>query len=135
QEAAQPEAKRPRPAYRVFNSPPASPLRPALEDEEPLAPPIAPLRAAAPQPAPVAQPVPQPQPAPPQELRKPPTALEEDDVFELQNPILEPVESTPQIPSSYRPEEKRSTGRNANTDSDLDIPTFIRKRSKRFAEE
>ncbi len=57
-----------------------------------------------------------------------------EDVFELKDPILEPVETKPQIPVSYRPEEKRSN-RAGQIDSDLDIPTFIRRRSSRFPEE
>jgi hypothetical protein len=56
-------------------------------------------------------------------------ADKDDAVFELHDPIMEPIETTPRIPSSYRPEEKRGNGRNG-LDSDLDIPTFIRRRSK-----
>jgi len=59
---------------------------------------------------------------------------ESEDVFELKDPILEPVETKPQIPVSYRPEEKRSN-RAGQIESDLDIPTFIRRRSSRFPEE
>ena len=59
----------------------------------------------------------------------------EEDIFELEDPILEPVETTPQVPVSYRPEEKRSAGRTGGAESDLDIPTFIRRRSTRFPED
>jgi cell division protein FtsZ len=59
----------------------------------------------------------------------------EDDVYELQDPILEPIETAPQIPSSYRPEEKPGGLRQKSVDSDLDIPTFIRRRSTQFPEE
>jgi cell division protein FtsZ len=65
---------------------------------------------------------------------EPEEAKEAEDVFELKDPILEPVETKPQIPVSYRPEEKRP-GRGGQIDSDLDIPTFIRRRSSRFPEE
>ena len=57
------------------------------------------------------------------------------DVYELKDPVLEPVETTPQIPVSYRPDEKRAAGRSGQIDSDLDIPTFIRRRSHRFPED
>ena len=62
------------------------------------------------------------------------TQEKEESVFELNDPILEPIETAPQIPSSYRPEEKRGNGR-GGLDSDLDIPTFIRRRSKTLADE
>ena len=66
----------------------------------------------------------------------PPVALEQEEpVFELDDPVLEPLETTPQIPPSYRPEEKRGGNRNGGVVSDLDIPTFIRRRSQRFSEE
>ena len=65
---------------------------------------------------------------------EPEESSDSEDVFELKDPILEPVETKPQIPVSYRPEEKRS-GRSGQIDSDLDIPTFIRRRSSRFPEE
>lgn len=57
------------------------------------------------------------------------------EVYELKDPVLEPVETTPQIPISYRPDEKRAGGRSGQMDSDLDIPTFIRRRSQRFPED
>ncbi|NIR97066.1 MAG: hypothetical protein GWO39_03005, partial [Gammaproteobacteria bacterium] len=60
---------------------------------------------------------------------------ESEDVYELKDPILEPVETKPQIPISYRPEEKRAGTRNGQVESDLDIPTFIRRRSTRFADD
>lgn len=59
--------------------------------------------------------------------------ITEEEVFELENPIIEPVETAPQTPESYRPE-----GRGAKPNSvraDLDIPAFIRKRSARFTDE
>ncbi|MCH7477153.1 MAG: cell division protein FtsZ [SAR324 cluster bacterium] len=59
----------------------------------------------------------------------------EEEIFELEDPIMEPVETTPQIPSSYRPDEKPGGGRSGRLDNDLDIPTFIRRRSTRLAEE
>ena len=59
----------------------------------------------------------------------------EEEIFELEDPIMEPVETTPQIPSSYRPDEKPSGVRSGRLDTDLDIPTFIRRRSTRLAEE
>jgi cell division protein FtsZ len=126
-EAPVAEPKRPRSSYKVFSSASVTPARPAApeEDEDTQA-----IAAALRTPEPAPQPVAVVPPAP-----KPTFDRKEDDVFELENPILEPVESTPQIPSSYRPEEKRSGGRNADPDADLDIPTFIRKRSKRFADE
>jgi cell division protein FtsZ len=58
-----------------------------------------------------------------------------EDVYELKDPILEPVETKPQIPVSYRPEEKRGAVRNGQVDTDLDIPAFIRNRSARFRED
>ncbi|MBI3993638.1 MAG: cell division protein FtsZ [Candidatus Lambdaproteobacteria bacterium] len=61
--------------------------------------------------------------------------LNEENVFELDNPILEQVETEPQIPQSYRPVEKPATAREGGIRSDLDIPPFIRKRSQRFADE
>jgi len=61
--------------------------------------------------------------------------MPEEEVFELENPIMEPVETAPQMPLSYRPEEKRQGSRSSGAESDLDIPTFIRRRSTRFSEE
>jgi len=122
------ELKRPRSSYKVFSStaPSTALVRPAPdEDEDALA-----INSALRAPEPAPQPV-----VPPPIAAKPMVSRKEDDVFELENPILEPVESTPQIPSSYRPDEKRSGPRNTDPDADLDIPTFIRKRSKRFADE
>jgi cell division protein FtsZ len=121
------ELKRPRSSYTVFSSTSGSapPARPAAEEDEDTQSLGAALRTPEPAPQPLAQ-------APAQ---RPLLDRKDDDVFELENPILEPVESTPQIPSSYRPEEKRPGGRNTDPDADLDIPTFIRKRSKRFADE
>ncbi|HEX7929209.1 MAG TPA: cell division protein FtsZ [bacterium] len=124
------ELKRPRPSYKVFSSatPTATPpLRPtADEDEDSIA-----LSSALRAPEPAPQPV-----IPPPIAAKPMVAERnrDDDVFELENPIMEPVESAPQIPSSYRPDQKASVGRN-DPEADLDIPTFIRKRSKRFSDE
>ncbi len=128
-EAPAMEVKRPRSTYKVFSSasisaPPARAAEPE-EDEETQA-----IGAALRAPEPLPQPV-----APVPSAAKSTLARKDDDVFELENPILEPVESAPQIPSSYRPEEKRPGGRNSDPDADLDIPTFIRKRSKRFADE
>lgn len=57
-----------------------------------------------------------------------------EEVLELENPIMETIETTPQIPSSYNPEEK-SPGRNAGEQEDMDIPAFIRRRSDRFQDE
>ncbi|MBI4081930.1 MAG: cell division protein FtsZ [Candidatus Lambdaproteobacteria bacterium] len=65
----------------------------------------------------------------------PPAAAREEDVFELRDPIMEPVETKPQFPSSYRPEEKHGGSRKPGVESDLDIPTFIRRRSSRLSEE
>jgi cell division protein FtsZ len=122
------EVKRPRPSYKVFSSTaPSAPLgRPgADEDEDALA-----INSALRTPEPAPQPV-----LPPPIAARPTLDRKEHDVFELENPMLEPVESAPQIPSSYRPDQKTSAGRNTDPDADLDIPTFIRKRSKRFADE
>jgi cell division protein FtsZ len=124
------EVKRPRSSYKVFNSTAqSSPIRPAPapsmdEDEDTQA-----LSSALRAPEPAPQPM-----APVQHAPRPVLDRKEDDVFELENPILEPVESAPQIPDSYRPDGKR-TPRGADADADLDIPTFIRKRSKRFSDE
>ena len=57
------------------------------------------------------------------------------EVLELHNPILETVETKPQLPSSYRPEDKPAGQRQKDLDTDLDIPAFIRRRSRQFAEE
>jgi cell division protein FtsZ len=124
QQALAAELRRPRPSYKVFTSAggAAPSSRPPGEDEDEQAVTAA-LRAADPAPAPLTPPAP---------AFKAPER--KDDVFELENPILEPVESAPTIPTSYRPEEKRGTGR-TGADADLDIPTFIRKRSKRFTDE
>ncbi len=59
----------------------------------------------------------------------------DEEVLELEDPILEPIETTPQVPPSYRPEEKPGGSRNGRLDSDYDIPTFIRRRSTQFREE
>ncbi|MDH4224846.1 MAG: cell division protein FtsZ [Deltaproteobacteria bacterium] len=59
----------------------------------------------------------------------------EESIFELEDPILEPIETTPQMPLSYRPEEKRGGPRPGGMESDLDIPAFIRRRSARFGDE
>jgi cell division protein FtsZ len=122
------ESPRLRSNYRVFSSARNDTVRPEEdEDDEPPAP-------AASSGAPVAgaesalyaaMSIGKPEPA---QTREP------EDVFELKDPILEPVETKPQIPISYRPEEKRS-GRAGQIDSDLDIPTFIRRRSSRFPED
>ncbi len=58
----------------------------------------------------------------------------EEDVYELKNPELEPIETRPQIPDSYRPEEQPPAKSRA-LDSNLDIPTFIRDRSRRLSED
>ena len=60
---------------------------------------------------------------------------EEEEILELENPILEPIETTPQIPSSYRPHEKPRGSRNGRMDSNYDIPTFIRRRSAQLSDE
>jgi hypothetical protein len=128
-EAPASEVKRPRSSYKVFSSASGSPppaRQPGADDDEDTQAISAALRAPDPAPQPV---------SPPAAPARPALDRKEDDVFELENPILEPVESAPQIPSSYRPEEKRNGTRNADPDADLDIPTFIRKRSKRFADE
>jgi len=62
-------------------------------------------------------------------------AVAAEEVLELQNPILENVETKPQLPPSYRPEEKIAGQRNKDLDTDLDIPAFIRRRSRQFSEE
>lgn len=69
------------------------------------------------------------------ERSEPEAASRDDAVYELDDPILEPIEIPPQIPSSYRPEEKRNAGRNGGVESDLDIPTFIRRRSQRYSDD
>ncbi|MEE8435499.1 MAG: cell division protein FtsZ [bacterium] len=56
-------------------------------------------------------------------------------IYELEDPILEPIETAPQIPPSYRPEEKGTGLRQRSVGSDLDIPAFIRRRSTQFPEE
>lgn len=61
--------------------------------------------------------------------------MKAENVFELDNPIVEPIETEPQIPESYRPEENSASSRDGSIHSDLDIPPFIRKRSSRFADE
>lgn len=58
-----------------------------------------------------------------------------EEVLELENPILESIETTPQIPSSYRPDEGPGGVRNGRMDSNYDIPTFIRRRSTQFSDE
>ena len=117
------EAKRSRPSYKVFNSslPPPPPAAPADPDDD-----TALLRPAAVtfEPLPRVQTRETPADPPP-----------EDPVFELDQPIHEQVETQSQIPSSYRPDEKRPSGRPASPYQDLDIPAFIRKRYKRFNEE
>ena len=70
----------------------------------------------------------------------PAIALEEEDVYELTDPVLEPVETRPQIPESYRPDEtlagsRAGAARTGQPETNLDIPTFIRKRSTRFPED
>ena len=60
---------------------------------------------------------------------------DEEEVLELENPILEPIETTPQIPSSYRPDEKPRGSRKGRMDSNYDIPTFIRRRSAQLSDE
>ena len=61
--------------------------------------------------------------------------ISSEEVLELENPILEPIETTPQIPSSYRPDEGPGGVRNSRMDSNYDIPTFIRRRSTQFSDE
>jgi len=84
------------------------------------------------------------QPEPPQALRshlepapsQPPTeAREDEDVYELTDRVLEQVETRPHIPDSYRPDETPGGTRAGQPESNLDIPTFIRKRSTRFPED
>ena len=58
-----------------------------------------------------------------------------EEVLELENPSLESIETTPQIPSSYRPDEGPGGVRNGRMDSNYDIPTFIRRRSTQFSDE
>ena len=123
-EAYQAEAKRSRPTYKVFSSSIPQP-QPAPEE---YAPETAPLR-----PATVSF-APAPQPAAP-ESPATDAGLSDDPVFELDKPIQEAVETQSQIPSSYRPEEKRPSGKPAGPYQDLDIPAFIRKRYKRFNED
>ena len=60
---------------------------------------------------------------------------DEEDVFELTDSVLERVETKPQIPPSYRPEEAQGSARNRDLESDLDIPAFIRRRSTRIQED
>lgn len=57
-----------------------------------------------------------------------------DSVYELENPIMEPIETTHQFPASYSPENGPS-GMGSNNNNSLDTPTFIRRRSARFADE
>jgi cell division protein FtsZ len=112
---------RPRNSFKMFSSSPASPA----QDEEVARggfEQVLPPRPLEPRP-------PEPMPAGPVASQE-----KEEPVFELNDPILEPIETAPQIPSSYRPEEKRGNGR-SGLDSDLDIPTFIRRRSKTLAED
>ena len=59
----------------------------------------------------------------------------EEEVYELKDPILEQVETEPRFPTSYRPEQKTGTTRNGRTDSNLDIPAFIRRRNSRLQED
>jgi cell division protein FtsZ len=121
--AAQAEAPRPRGGYKVFSSSPATPAQKPRPDEDEETQSMASAMAA-----------PEPVPATTLGGARPPIERNED-VFELDHPILEPMETAPQIPNSYRPEEKRIGTRNSSPEVDLDIPTFIRKRSKRFADE
>ncbi|MEE8555648.1 MAG: cell division protein FtsZ [bacterium] len=121
----------PRSPYKVFNSAPSAPLSGNSGDES------------------VPEPLFQPKPFAPEPFQlkagpgtaEPPEApqaplLPEEGVLELDDPILEPIETTPQIPSSYHPEEKRGPVRNGGgAESDLDIPTFIRRRSQPFSDE
>jgi cell division protein FtsZ len=123
--AARPEAPRLRSNYRVFSSTRTESV-PAEDDGdlEPAPAPVAP-RAGAEATLYAAMGI------EPDEIE--PTR-DSEEVYELKDPILEPVETKPQIPVSYRPEEKRA-GRGGQIDSDLDIPTFIRRRSSRFPED
>ncbi|MCZ6474324.1 MAG: cell division protein FtsZ [SAR324 cluster bacterium] len=59
---------------------------------------------------------------------------DEEEVLELEDPIMEPIETAPQIPTSYKPEEKPGGSRNGRLSSDYDVPAFIRRRSKQLAE-
>lgn len=57
---------------------------------------------------------------------------EAEDVVELTDPIMETVQTTPQVPLSYRPDEQNNGGSAGDMETDLDIPAFIRRRSKQF---
>ncbi|MDH5751052.1 MAG: cell division protein FtsZ [Deltaproteobacteria bacterium] len=61
--------------------------------------------------------------------------MKEEDILELENPVMETVETSPRIPLSYRPEEKPGGQRGGGQNTDLDIPAFIRRRTKQFSED
>jgi hypothetical protein len=79
-----------------------------------------------------AAPAPQPEASEPASVD---SGVPDEPIFELDKPILDQVETQSQMPSSYRPDEKRPSGKPANPYQDLDIPAFIRKRYKRFNED
>ncbi len=127
-EASQAEAKRSRPAYKVFSSSAPS-LQPTAMESDAGDATSRPSASAYPPPSPAQTQAAEPAAAVSEQ------DLREDPVFELDKPILEQVETQSQIPSSYRPEEKRPSGKPAGPYQDLDIPAFIRKRYKRFSDE
>lgn len=124
-EASHAEAKRNRPTYKVFSSAIPQPQS-APEEFSHETPPMRPATVSF---------APAPQAPPPQSSESSDSSPSDDPVFELDKPIQDPVETQSQIPSSYRPEEKRPSGKPAGPYQDLDIPAFIRKRYKRFNEE
>jgi len=123
-EATRADQPRLRPNYRVFSSTRAETVQ-AEEDDDESEPAGRPAGAEATLYAAMGMTEPEPEPE---------DHRDAEEVFELKDPILETVETKPQIPVSYRPEEKRA-GRSGQIDSDLDIPTFIRRRSSRFPED
>ena len=124
-EASQAESRRSRPTYKVFSSAPPQP-QPAPAELSPEAHPARPATVSF---------SPAPRTGAPESMASPSSVLSDDPVFELDQPIQDPVETQSQIPSSYRPEEKRPSGKPGGQYQDLDIPAFIRKRYKRFNEE
>jgi cell division protein FtsZ len=131
-EASQVEMKRSRPSYKVFSSAAPSPQPSVLDPEPPEMQPNLQLR------PPTVNFSPPPPSEPLAEDPSPPAGepdLQDDPVFELDKPIHEALETQSQMPSSYRPEEKRPSGKPAGPYQDLDIPAFIRKRYKRFSED
>ena len=60
---------------------------------------------------------------------------EDEEVYELEDPIMEPIQTTTQLPSSYRPDELSPGGYRGQPETDLDVPAFIRRRAENFNEE